>query len=642
MVAAMAIDINSTDPVKSYTGNGSTTAFAVPWPFYDNADLKVYVAGVLKTITTDYTVAGAGVAAGGTVTFVTAPANGAVVTILGDAVIDRTTHFPTTGPFNTETLNRQLNELTVFAKQLLSRVKRSIRTPDSDTIETLAALPAKASRASKALGFDANGDPAVSTKTLPQLESEADNAAASATAAATSATAAAGSATTASTQATNAATSATAAASSATTASTQATNAAASATTATTQAGNASTSATAAATSATAAASSATGAAASASAAEAAAAAVYWNFDSDTTMADPGTGDIRFNHATLASVTQIAVSASSASSGNPDVSDYVATWDDSTNSPRGHLLIRESGAPATVVVFAINGAVTDNGAWLQIPVTHVSSAGSVAANDDLYVSFSRAGNAGTGAGDLLAANNLSDLASAATARTNLGATATGGAVFTAASASDARTTLGVAIGSNVQAAMTAASQAEMEAGTETATRSMSPLRVAQAVAALAGILDAGTILPYAGATEPAGYLLCYGQNVSRTTYAALFTAIGTVWGSGDGSTTFGIPDLRGRALFGKDNMGGSAANRITSGVSGITGTTLGATGGDERLHGHAHDVRTWYSAGGSSGVQLADGSAGSFTNVTGAAQISGAGAAQNMPPAAIVNYIIKV
>ena len=94
-------------------------------------------------------------------------------------------------------------------------------------------------------------------------------------------------------------------------------------------------------------------------------------------------------------------------------------------------------------------------------------------------------------------------------------------------------------------------------------------------------VPSGTVLPYAGAAAPDGFLLCYGQAVSRVTYAALFAAIGTAHGAGDGSTTFNLPDLRGRAAAGKDDMGGSAANRLTSGGSGIAGATLGAAGGAE-------------------------------------------------------------
>lgn len=88
----------------------------------------------------------------------------------------------------------------------------------------------------------------------------------------------------------------------------------------------------------------------------------------------------------------------------------------------------------------------------------------------------------------------------------------------------------------------------------------------------------GTILDYAGASVPAGYLLCSGQAVSRATYARLFTAIATLWGSGDGSTTFNVPDLRGRATFGLDNMGGTAAGLITVAGGNIDGTVLGNFG----------------------------------------------------------------
>ena len=66
--------ISTTESRKSYTGNGSTVAFSFPYKFLADCDLKVYVDNVLKTLTTDYTVSGAGSDSGGTVTFVTAPA----------------------------------------------------------------------------------------------------------------------------------------------------------------------------------------------------------------------------------------------------------------------------------------------------------------------------------------------------------------------------------------------------------------------------------------------------------------------------------------------------------------------------------------------------------------------------------------
>jgi microcystin-dependent protein len=90
--------------------------------------------------------------------------------------------------------------------------------------------------------------------------------------------------------------------------------------------------------------------------------------------------------------------------------------------------------------------------------------------------------------------------------------------------------------------------------------------------------DTGELKPFAGATAPAGYLLCFGQAISRTAYVGLFTVIGTTYGAGDGSTTFNLPDLRGRVAAGKDDMGGSNANRLSSVIA---STTLGAAGGQQ-------------------------------------------------------------
>lgn len=92
---------------------------------------------------------------------------------------------------------------------------------------------------------------------------------------------------------------------------------------------------------------------------------------------------------------------------------------------------------------------------------------------------------------------------------------------------------------------------------------------------------AGSLMPYAGSSAPTGWLLCYGQPVSRTTYAALFTALGTTYGVGDGSTTFNLPDLRGRVIAGKDDMGGTSANRLTDLTDGLDGDVLGDAGGTE-------------------------------------------------------------
>lgn len=80
----------------------------------------------------------------------------------------------------------------------------------------------------------------------------------------------------------------------------------------------------------------------------------------------------------------------------------------------------------------------------------------------------------------------------------------------------------------------------------------------------------GIIFDYAGATAPNGFLLCYGQAVSRTTYAALFAVIGVAFGAGDGSTTFNVPDLRGYVAAGVGNMGGTASGRLSLNTTGTT------------------------------------------------------------------------
>jgi len=166
-------------------------------------------------------------------------------------------------------------------------------------------------------------------------------------------------------------------------------------------AGQAATSATDAAGSATAAAGSATNAsnsaaAAAASAAQAATANAFpWKYATTTTMIDPGTGNVRFDNVALPSVTQIALSALSSITGNPDVSDWVATWDDSNNPSKGQITIRKASAAQNFVVFKITGAVSDVTSWLQVPVSYVTHSGSFASLDTLNVEFTRAGDAGT-------------------------------------------------------------------------------------------------------------------------------------------------------------------------------------------------------------------------------------------------------
>lgn len=158
-----------------------------------------------------------------------------------------------------------------------------------------------------------------------------------------------------------------------------------------------------------------------------------------------------------------------------------------------------------------------------------------------------------------------------------------------------------------------------------------------------GSIPAGSIMDYAGSAAPTGWLMCAGQAISRTSYADLYAAIGTTYGTGDGTTTFNLPDLRGRVSAGKDNMGGTAASRLTSVGSGVVGTTLGASGGGEThtlttAEMPAHTHAAFRATGGSSSNGLSTGSA-TGTSTSGNA---GSGSAHNnVQPTIILNKIIK-
>ena len=93
----------------------------------------------------------------------------------------------------------------------------------------------------------------------------------------------------------------------------------------------------------------------------------------------------------------------------------------------------------------------------------------------------------------------------------------------------------------------------------------------------------GVLNPYAGATAPVGWLLCFGQSISRTTYATLFTAIGITYGSVSG-TTFNLPDMRGQVTAGLDNMGGTSRDRVVNGDADVLGGEIGDSGG------HSHGL----------------------------------------------------
>lgn len=181
------------------------------------------------------------------------------------------------------------------------------------------------------------------------------------------------------------------------------------------------------------------------------------------------------------------------------------------------------------------------------------------------------------------------------------------------------------------------------------------------------LMPAGIILPYAGSAAPDGYLLCYGQAVSRSTYAALFSAIGTTYGVGDASTTFNVPDLRGRVIAGQDDMGGSSADRLTGQANGVDGDVLGGTGGTESqtlsiaqlptvtpagtivnvVTNARHDSSSGNTVSGTGGSASPDANTVTRTdtavNSTFTGTPFGSGSAHNnVQPTLILNYIVKI
>lgn len=156
------------------------------------------------------------------------------------------------------------------------------------------------------------------------------------------------------------------------------------------------------------------------------------------------------------------------------------------------------------------------------------------------------------------------------------------------------------------------------------------------------ITPAGAITMFAGATPPSGWLLCDGMLISRATYAELFAVIGTSYGAGDGSTTFALPNMKGRVPVGVD-----------SGQAEFAG--LGSSGGEKthvlsaaEIPPHQHEVIGGYvkpgNTGGGQSSPVPQGSYYGFYYVLPqsftAANTGGGGAHNNLQPFLAINYLI--
>lgn len=144
--------------VDTHTGNGSSTNFAYGFKIFTDEELLVVVDDVVQTLTTDYTVNGAGDPAGGSIDFVTAPINLSVVTLSGDLEYKRDTDFIENGGMRSGTVDDDLDKVTILLQQLRREVKRSIKVPIEETTDQEVSLTA-AERALKVLSFDSGGNP---------------------------------------------------------------------------------------------------------------------------------------------------------------------------------------------------------------------------------------------------------------------------------------------------------------------------------------------------------------------------------------------------------------------------------------------------------------------------------------------------
>jgi len=141
-------------------------------------------------------------------------------------------------------------------------------------------------------------------------------------------------------------------------------------------------------------------------------------------------------------------------------------------------------------------------------------------------------------------------------------------------------------------------------------------------------------------TAPNGWLLCYGQAISRTTYAKLFSLIGTTFGVGDGSTTFNLPDLRGRIAVGQDDMGGTSANRMTNAQADTIGGSSGAenhTLTEAQMPAHTHKLPD-ATEGSGTAVMGYDGSPAQLASTY---SKGGGSSHNNAQPYLTTNYIVK-
>ena len=292
--------ISSTTVKNSYLGDGSTSAFSYTFKIFANSDLQVIIrsstgAETVKTITTHYTVSGAGDANGGSVTFTSGniPASGETVVIRRAVPQTQSIDYIANDPFPAESHEEGLDRSMMTIQQMQEELDRSFKVSRTNTISSSEFTDNASTRASKTLGFDSSGDLTTVADFLPAGGDSA-----------------------------------------------------------------------------------------------------LFKYSTTTTDADPGSGIVRFNHATFSSVTELYIDDEDFN--GTDVSSWVQSFDDvsGNDTNRGRIRIQNAGTLTTYITFKVTGAVTDATGYTKVTVSHIASSGTLSNNDKVFISFVASGEDG--------------------------------------------------------------------------------------------------------------------------------------------------------------------------------------------------------------------------------------------------------
>ena len=415
--------VSSTTVKNSYSGNSSTTAFAYSFKIFADTDLQVIIRSstgteTTKTLTTHYTVSGAGDASGGNVTFTSGntPATGETVVIRRAVPQTQAIDYIANDPFPAETHEEGLDRATMTIQQMQEALDRSFKVSRTNTITSSEFTDSASDRASKALGFDSSGDLTTVADFLP---AGGDSAMFQYSTTTTDADPGAGK------FRLNNATISSATEMYIDDLEFNGTDVSAWVQSWDDVTGNdtnrgririskANTLDTWMVFKVTGAITDASGYSKItlvyidtagtfadddkvfisfvASGEDGAIPGYFYKFDTGTSDTDPGAGEIAFNNGTYASATEIYIDDADAN--GVTVSTDVLTWDDSTSTIRGSLMIYDINDSSTYARFNITGASTDASGYVKLTVTHVASNNTFSAADELSVHFSRSGNKG--------------------------------------------------------------------------------------------------------------------------------------------------------------------------------------------------------------------------------------------------------